>query len=178
MNLENKSFLCCKRIALWMQRKECLRWLSNQCLRHWEVVYIISMAKEESTAKLNSWWSIENLKSITTFFLENQDFLITKAKFNDGFHFGHKDGFRIKISTLGKTQMKDLAQFLGLSEDAFKADRLINGDHSHKFWDGRDIDSQLQMQSNSTRVVAVGDVQEISYRQSVEVLFKHAFGDF
>jgi hypothetical protein len=92
-----------------------------------------------------------------------------------GYHFGYESGFQIKVTTLGKTQLAHLAQFLGLGENAFQAIKSVNQGHSDRFWSAEDISWQLRSESNSTRTVMAGEIVEIHFQQTVEKLYSAAF---
>jgi len=99
------------------------------------------------------------------------------AKFNNGYHFGSNNGFFVKITTLGRTQLSHLAEYLGLSKDAFQIQKSItSSSHSaSRYLDSEDLSWQLRSESNSTRPVSVGEVVDIMCKYPVEKLFQSAF---
>jgi len=92
-----------------------------------------------------------------------------------GYHFGREGGFWVKITTLGKTQLTHLAQFLKLPPDAFFQDSR-SVPQGHKFMSAEDTSWYLTTDVKSSKNVAVGEIVEIYYEQSVDTIFSTAFG--
>jgi hypothetical protein len=92
-----------------------------------------------------------------------------------GYHFYTETGFKIKVTTLGKTQLRHLAEFLDRDTSSFARPITTYTHGQVRQYIGTGDSDFINTHFSETRPVSAGEVVEIVYSQKVSKLFEASF---